>query len=205
MDIALAQLALVFLPGIIWASMNETYGTGPRITSVKLALHSFLFGVTTYSVLYLIYSVIGTEFSVHSIENHNTLLITDFIDEITWSIPLSILLSIFWLYAVRFRWVMKILSKIGASSRFGPEDVWSFTFNSTQAHVEYVDIRDLENGFIFSGFVNAYSENEEVREILLRDAIVYDAEGVEISRPPHLYLSRDRSNLWIEFPYREDQ
>ncbi len=204
MDTSLAQLALIFLPGIIWASLNETYGSSPKVSPTKLALQSFLFGITTYSVLYVVYSVAGFEFSASSLEDASTSALTKFADEIIWSVPLSLVLAIAWLYSVRHKWVMKFLFKIGASSRFGPEDVWSFTFNSTQPHVEYVDVRDCETGFVYSGWVNAYSETDDTRELLLVDAIVYSEEGDVISESPHLYLARPKSNIWIEFPYKEE-
>ena len=102
---------------------------------------------------------------------------------------------------------MKFLQKIGATRRYGGEDVWSHTLNSGQPHVEYVHFRDLENGYIFAGWVHVYSENENEgrRELLLRDVIVYDEEGTEISRLPNLYISRPSNNIWLEFPYKQEE
>jgi hypothetical protein len=99
---------------------------------------------------------------------------------------------------------MRLLHEIGATRRYGDEDVWSYTLNSDKALVEYVHFRDLENGYTFAGWVNTYSESEDHRELLLRDVIVYDEVGTEISRPPHLYISRPKNNIWLEFPYKEE-
>lgn len=203
MDLAVAQLALIFLPGIIWANLDRVYGTGVKSTAWEVTLKSFLFGIATYAVLYLIYSISGHEFSSTAINGDGGPHLKDFTDEIVWSVPLSLILAVLWLYMVKFRLVMKSLHKICATNRFGAEDVWSFTFNSTQAHVEYIHLRDIEQGFVFAGWVNAYSEDEEIREILLRDAIIYDENGSVISEAPHLYISRKRDNMWVEFPYSE--
>jgi hypothetical protein len=161
--------------------------------------------MSTYSVLFLIYSICGKNFGYLELaQDVEKLNFFELRDEITWSIPLSFCLSVLWLWAVRFRWLMKLLHKIGATSRYGDEDVWSFTLNSDQAHVEYIHFRDLENGYIFAGWVNTYSESEDHRELLLRDVIVYNEEGDEISRPPHLYISRPKNNIWMEFPYTKE-
>lgn len=203
MDLALAQLALIFLPGIIWASIDARYGVGLRPNQFTLVLRAFLFGVATHSLLYILYLSFGFSYGYAGvINNRPNVNILDFMDEIAISIPLSIVLSVLWLYAITYRLFMNILHYIGATKRYGDEDVWSFTLNSNQPHVEYVHIRDIKNGFVFSGWVNAFSENESIREILLRDAIVYNGEGEIISEPPHLYIARDKNDIWIEFPYR---
>jgi hypothetical protein len=205
MDFALAQLALVFMPGIIWANIDAKFGAGLRPNQPALVIRAFLFGMSTYSALYLIYAFCGKEFGYPTLgSNPERVNFFALKDEIAWSIPLSFALAIIWLWAVRFRLLMKFLHKIGASRRYGDEDVWSFTLNSDQPHVEYVHFRDLENGYIFAGWVNTYSESEDYRELLLRDVVVYDEFGEEISRPPHLYIARPKANIWMEFPYRKE-
>lgn len=203
MDFALAQLALVFLPGIIWANIDAKYGAGLKPQQTTLLIRSFLFGMTTYSVLFLIYAVCGKAFGYAELGSEvNRVDLIELRDEIVWSIPLSFALAVIWLWSVRFKIFMKFLHLVGATRRYGDEDVWSFTLNSNRAAVEYGHFRDLENGYIFAGWINTYSENEENRELLLRDVIVYDEEGSEISRSPFLYISRPRTNIWLEFPFR---
>lgn len=205
MDFALAQLALVFMPGIIWANIDAKYGAGLKPQQTTFIIRAFLFGMATYSALYLIYLMCGKPFGISNVPEPTKML--DFEqarDEIAWSIPLAFLLSIIWLWVVRYRLLMKLLHRIGASRRYGDEDVWSYTLNSNEPNVEYIHLRDLENGYVFSGWVNTYSESEEFREVLLSDVIVYDNEGVEVSKSPLLYLSRPKNNIWVEFPYRKE-
>lgn len=204
MDFALAQLALIFMPGIIWANIDAKYGAGLKPQQTTLIIRAFLFGMATYSALFIIYSVCGYNFGYASLgSNPKTLNLFVLKDEIAWSIPLSFVLSIIWLWVVRYRLLMRFLHCVGASRRYGDEDVWSYTLNLSKPHVEYVHLRDLEQGFIFAGWIDTYSESEDVRELLLHDVIVYDEEGDEISRSPYLYLSRPKDNIWIEFPYSE--
>ena len=66
-----------------------------------------------------------------------------------------------------------------------------------------VDVRDLDRGITYAGWVRAYSETGKLRELLLRDAIVLDKTGAVID-VPLLYLARQDSDVHIEFPYREE-
>ena len=203
MDFAVAQLALIFMPGIIWAGIDARFGAGLKPNQIQLIIRSFLFGMATYSVLYIIYLYLGQEFGYSSIgDTPEHLDLFHLKDEIAWSTPLSFLLSICWLWSVRLKLLVKFLHKIGASRRYGDEDVWSYTFNSSEPYVEYVHVRDIENGFVFAGWVITYSEGEDNRELLLRDVIVYNDESVEVSHAPHLYICRPRASIWLEFPYK---
>lgn len=207
MDFALAQLALIFLPGVIWANIDAKYGAGLRPSETTLFIRAFIFGTTTYAVLFLIYAVAGREFGYLALASGlSGSALFSLKDEIAWAIPTSFVLSVIWLWIVRFRLVMRFLNWIGATKRFGDEDVWSFTFNSNKPNVEYVHVRDIEGGYIYAGWVNAYSENEDYRELLLSDAIVYTENAEEVSQAPLLYLARTKTNVWIEFPFnKEDQ
>ena len=204
MNLAVAQLALIFLPGIIWATIDAKYGSGLRPSQFTLILRSFLFGVAAHSVLYVFYTIVGFQYGYTEVVGGiDQPQLVAFMDEIFWSIPLALAMSIAWLFAVRNRFLARFLNWIGATRRYGDEDVWCFTFNSGQPHVEYVHVRDLPSGMTFAGWVNTYSENEPIRELLLKDAIVYNDTGNAVSEAPHLYIARDKNNIWIDFPYRE--
>src|ERR1019366_8179243 len=44
--------------------------------------------------------------------------------------------SIVWLYFVKFNLLTRFVQLIGATKRFGDEDVWDFTFNARDRNVE---------------------------------------------------------------------
>lgn len=48
----------------------------------------------------------------------------------------------------------------------------------------------------------AFSETERLREIRLRDAIVYDFEGNLLFESPRIYLARKMDDIDTEFPYK---
>jgi hypothetical protein len=63
-----------------------------------------------------------------------------------------------------------------------------------------VHFRDFQQRVTYAGIVEIFSESGKLREIVLRDVIVYDFEGAEMYRVPRLYLARERENIHIEFP-----
>lgn len=94
----------------------------------------------------------------------------------------------------------QISSKIPVHKKYGDEDVWDFTFNSSDVETEYVHFRDFEHQLVYAGWVNAFSETNKLRELVLRDVIVYNFDGEEFYRTPLLYLARAPENIHIEFP-----
>ena len=198
------QLALVFLPGLIWAQIDASYAAKVNQGQVKFILKVFLFGLFTHLISFVGYRLVGKEFSGLDIDatNRTLLLLDSFVDEIAISTLLSLVLAVVWLYLANYKIPVRALNWIRATNRFGDEDVWDFTFSSSQPDVQYVHVRDLDKGIIYGGWVRAFSETGELRELLLRDAIVYDFQKREI-QVPLLYLARDRHNIHIEFPYRK--
>lgn len=130
---------------------------------------------------------------------------TNFTDEIIFATLIGFVLSIIWIYASTHKWLSRFLQRIGATRRFGEEDVWEYTLNSSMPAVEYVHFRDFENQFVYCGWVGAFSESEKLREIVLRNVKAYDFEGVERFETPLLYLARKPESIHIEFPYRPDE
>ena len=127
----------------------------------------------------------------------------DFADEILWSSVAALVFSFTWIYGSTRRWMTRFLNRVGAATTHGKEDIWDLTFSRLHAEVEYVHVRDLERGITYAGWVRAYSETGRPRELLLRDAIVWDKTGADIS-VPLLYLARQDTDMHIEFPYREE-
>ena len=70
MDFALAQLALVFMPGIIWANIDSKYGAGLKPQDTILIVRAFLFGMASYTALFLIYYFCGKEFGYAELANN---------------------------------------------------------------------------------------------------------------------------------------
>ena len=203
-DLLFIQLAVVLLPGLIWTQLAATYAMKERPRPAEFVVRAFFFGILTYMVVYFMYGWFGREFSKPLVGDSQQLLHVDFADEILWSSGAALVFSFVWIYGSTHRWMTRFLNLVGAATTHGREDIWDLTFSRLQAEVEYVHVRDLERGITYAGWVRAYSETGKLRELLLRDAIVWDNTGGNIE-VPLLYLARKDSDLHIEFPYQEEQ
>jgi hypothetical protein len=159
--------------------------------------------MVTYAVTFLIFTALGRPFAVLKFDAQaNSTLVTGPIAwEVIWAIVVSFVLSVIWLYVTNYKILTRLLQFIKATKTYGDEDVWDFTFNSSQAAVEYVHYRDFENKVVYSGWVNTFSETDKLRELVLRDAQVFDFEGQKLFEVPLLYLARKPDSIHLEFPY----
>ena len=203
-DIILVQLAIIFLPGLIWAQIDARYAAKESPGQAEFLIRAFLFGMSTYAITYAGYRVLGQSFSDFSIDGESStrLLRGEFVDEIIASATLSFVLAVFWIYLANYKLLNKLLFLMKATSKYGHEDVWDFTFASSGEEVEYVHVRDFRRGIIYAGWVHVFSETGKLRELLLKDVIIYDGEGRQTGTVPLLYIAKDGSDIHIEFPHR---
>jgi len=206
-DLLILQLAVIFLPGIVWAHLDASYAAKVKPSEGEFLLRAFLFGITAYAVEFLIYTAIGRPFSMADLSEASTkeIVSRDVLFEVLWAVAIGAVLAVAWLYLARYKLLTRLLQLIGATKKYGDEDVWDFTFNSNDAAVEYVHFRDLEHRFVYAGWVNSFSESDKLRELVLLDVIVYNFDGEELYGTPRLYLARSPDAIHIEFPYRQSE
>ena len=182
---SLVIFCVFFLPGIIWnliaIKYNHSRYRSPSDT--MFIIQSIVLSGFTYSIIYLIIYLFHLNLT-------NTLIVFC-------SIPLAFILSLGDLALGRSKLVPKFLKFLRLTDRYGNEDVWEHLLNKQIQ--EYVDIRDLENKFIYSGRVRLFSDSEKIRELYLTEVIVYDLEGNEIYNVPQMYISRPSETVIMEF------
>ncbi|MEQ8964402.1 MAG: DUF6338 family protein [Azospirillaceae bacterium] len=206
MDAFLFQIAIVFVPGFIWASMDVRFGRKRRPSQFDFLVLTLIYGLICYAVVFVVYVLKGQDFSILDVEvgGRSSISLQTVADGIAVSIPVSIVLSVVWLLQSNRKWVVRSLQWMGITKSFGDEDVWDYSFTSGDYGMDYINFRDMEYGLTYSGWVDAFSETDRLREILLTDVIVYDSKSGELLYDtPTLYVSRHREHITIEFPARE--
>jgi len=195
------EIALIFLPGFVWMKIHTKYGAKGDISQFDMILNAFLFGVIAYATLYIIYWRYGFTMHVLTIDVDSKKLVQPelFIDIVA-ATGIAIVLAIVHLYAENFKLFTRFVQWIRATKTYGDEDVWDFVFNSSSHSANYVHLRDFENRVVYAGYVNVFSESGQLRELLLRDVIVYNFDSEEMYKAPRMYLARDREKVHIEFP-----
>lgn len=203
------QIAIVFLPGIIWATIDARFGRGVRPTEFYLVLRAFLFGLVAHGITFLIYGVLNWPYELPQIteatkpvwgDSPQPIFEARLVHEILMAIGVASILAIGWLYLSNYKIIVRGLQAIRATRRYGDEDVWDYTFNSRDASVEYVHVRDFANELTYAGWVDVYSDSGTQRELTLRDVQVFDFEGIMKYETPRMYLAMKSEDIHIEFP-----
>jgi len=89
------------------------------------------------------------------------------------------------------------------SNKYGDINLYSHFLNSL--NMDPVYFRDLKSNLTYHGMVELFSENDEIREIVLTNVRVYYNEGkseeiMEIYKLNYVYLSRLKDDILIELP-----
>ncbi len=161
-----------------------------------------MYGLATYTAVYLVYQLLGRPFSAVEVSGTDkpTLMLGQFVDEILVSIPVSIVLATLWVAATSHKLLTRMLQRVGATKKYGDEDVWDFMFNSSNVAAKFVHFRDFDKMLVYAGYVQTFSESGKLRELVLRDVVIYDFSGKEVTKAPKIYLARDPSDIHIELP-----
>lgn len=207
MDIFFFQLVVIFIPGIIWERVDCAYGREHPKEQWDVIRRSFVFGLASYGVLYGAAWILGHFFGdlglkMPQLKKEEAFLDVSTFREILLASMVAVFCSILWLYVTNYKLITRFLQWIGATKRYGDEDIWEFMFNSRRAEVEYVHLRDFDKKLAYAGWVEAFSESEKQRELVLRDVNVFDFDGNLIMETARVYLARKAENIDIEFPYR---
>jgi hypothetical protein len=196
-------LGVLFIPGLAAAWLYRRYGSRRDMSEPAFFLCSFVFGVFAYALTGAVYSVCNESLLALELlsEEPDVVLLGGIWVDIIVATVFALLLSIGALYVDNKKLAARLLQKIGATNRYGDEDVWDYTFNSRQPFVQYVQVRDHARGIVFSGWVDAFSETEKVRELVLRDAQLHDFDGKLVYEMPYIYLARPETDMHIDFPH----
>lgn len=208
MNTLVLTLALIFLPGIIWARLDARYARQSKPSQTELLINVFVFGLVAYLATYLVYlipcvSAVGSfNLTVIAIEDGAAATLQrSVVDDILVATAMSLLLAPGWLMIQRRKWVVRFLKWIGATNRYGDEDVWDYILSSDDPRSLFVNVRDEQTGQTFAGFVEVFSEAPGLRELVLSEVKGFDTltgeETVAVSR---MYLARDPVGMTLEFP-----
>lgn len=93
--------------------------------------------------------------------------------------------------------INNIAIKIRASKKVNDENLFSIFLGDKD--ISWVYIRDIRNSLTYKGWIYSFSENEESKEIVLREVTVYTyPETIKLYDLPSIYLNFGKENLIIE-------
>lgn len=118
-NLLILQLAVIFLPGIIWARLDAGFAAKVKPSDIEFFLRAFLFGLATYAAEFLLFTAFGLPFTMADLGNaaSKEIVSKDVALEIAAALAIGLVLSVIWLYGSRNKWLPRILQKIGATTR----------------------------------------------------------------------------------------
>lgn len=210
------RLLLLFFPGIISYYIVDALTVHRERRSYEVFLFAYVYGLLSYGLyalgrsLFIVVRGISitadsAEFRApvpdriafaKSLSDSNVPINFAEIGFVTF---IAVAFALFLSFAINRKWLFSIAKRFKVSNKFGDPDVWSFVFNS--GDVTWATLRDIEQGFMFSGYVRAFSDVEESAELVMTEVIVYNEKtGEELYRADRVYLARAKNNLTIEIP-----
>jgi hypothetical protein len=111
------------------------------------------------------------------------------------SIPLAVLAC----YAYEYKWLNVLGQTIGATTRFGNEDIWNLFQQNADLKGKWATVRDHKLNLYYYCWIQAFSDSGKERELFLREVHVYDESAARLLHKTQLmYLSRNSDDLTIE-------
>lgn len=197
------KLILLLIPGSLACIIYERLTIHKQWTSFKFITNSILFGGISYLIA-------GVIFSLYKYDESFKL----FWDNLpTKDIPYNVILKSSLISIIvgfvstgidNYKLINKFGKYIHLTNKYGDENLFSYFLNAKE--VDEVYVRDIENKLTYHGFVNSFSETDEIKELVLLDVVVYDYEtSKELYSLDKIYLSKSKENLIIELPYKTKQ
>jgi len=204
-NLLILQLAVIFLPGIIWARLDAGFAAKVKPSDIEFFLRAFLFGLATYAAEFLLFTALGLPFTMADLGNASTkeIVSKDVALEIAAALVIGPVLSVISGCMGRATngcrdSCKKLAPRRDSATRtcgISPSIQPIFTQNTC----------DFEHQLVYAGLMDIFSETGKLREVVLRDVIVYNFDGEEMYRTPRLYLARAPENIHIEFPRGEPE
>ena len=200
----LIRIILLVLPGIASSSLYR-HLRGRRTRKdwedfLEILVFSFLcytiYGLVGYA-LSLLYPADDPLAAFRALTNESVQIDKPVARAIVWAlviaIPVAFLASYIDEYKIinRFGWFIK------ATKRIGDEDIWDY-FNRSP-DIVWVTVRDHKLDLNYYGWIEAFSDSEEERELLLRKVEVYKNSTAEfLYESDVVYISRKPDDLTID-------
>ncbi|MBW1616974.1 MAG: hypothetical protein JRJ49_10715 [Deltaproteobacteria bacterium] len=192
------KLLLLFLPGIICSYIVDTFTNHEKRTQFQFIINSYVYGLLSYIVYYLIFILINHKeskiyFLKALIDSKSDISYEEIISVCIVSIALAVIFTCMHNYKLHFN----LFKKLKITKKSGHIDVWGYFMNSPD--VSWISVRDIENNLIYDGYLSAFSDSFKDAEILLWNVCVYKNDTAELLyKVKYQYLSLDKSKIIIE-------
>lgn len=201
------KLIILVIPGALGAIIIERLTVHKRQWSpFKFVVNSILVGLIAYLVNELVVGFVNWFASPGNSLSHLSIW-DDLINPKSSAIPYAeVMFACLTGIALGFlitkgdtnKWLNWVAQWLNLSHKYGDENLFSYYLYDLN---EYVYVRCKRQGFTYMGLVRAFSETEEIKELVLKDVTVYDYEtSSPLYELKELYVSLLKDDVVIELP-----
>jgi Family of unknown function (DUF6338) len=215
------EILFLLIPGIIALGVVKSIGPKRPRSDFESGLQIFIYGVACYLLVGFLEGLLlwhrmvavkppnGRTF--WQVIGHSSLGLATLKPEagmdsgqIVFATCIAVVLGCVVANVQRYSLAHRLLAYLKLSSRLNDVDIWTFVLNSPDVGM-WVTVRHHDNGKVYQGWVRAFSDGGDEREILLGDVTVYAAlpetnDMVKVDSVPILYLGLDRKSIVLEMP-----
>lgn len=204
------RLLILFLPGMISSLAVSNLTTHRELKPADHILPSFIYGFLVHVAYNLGARSWNTRFSeVYLFPEYQLLPKSErdseqiAVEAILYSIAVGLPFALLIAAAINHKVLNRVARALQVTRKFGDRDVWSFVMNAPGT--PWVVVRDSLKSLYYLGAVDAFSDEENTRELYLRNVRVYDNDtGDELYQTAEMYFSFPRDSMVIEMPGREE-
>ncbi len=206
------KLLFLFLPGIIFCIFYERWNLCSKKEFNMFVIHSFIWGVISYSIYYLIIKISPIKQEIFFINDLLNINNTDLhYNEILWSCLIAFILVYTISYLKnhnsknellkKYSFINKIYNKIRPTFVEESQCVWAHVLGNQKSYDNsgWVKIHNIKENIIYYGFVQNYSDNINDNELYISDVQVLSEDEKIIKEIDALYVGKKSNDIIIEF------
>ena len=197
-------LIFIFLPGILALLVSERLTEHPERKNYELFVYALVLGCIAHIVYGLLAALSHTLPAGYRLDEDRWIELM--LDDSQLTIQtrvvaitaiLGVLLGLLLAYAANHSWLHRLAHRLRVSRKFADNDVWGYLMNSGM--VGWIVVRDHSKNLMYQGYVATFSTTEDPRELILRDATVFEnSSGTKLYDVSSLYLSFEKKDVAIE-------
>jgi len=199
-------IVFLFFPGLVCAIVTMKLTTHGNVRSVDYVIPTLVYGF----LIYVAYSWIASVLPSYVALPHVNLLLPESRQQVaqspvvlTVATIIGIVIAFVSAAALNGKILHKIARILGVTRKFGDKDVWNYVMNSEKT--DWLVVRDKELGIYYVGRITVYSDDEEVRELMLAETKAYDnLNGEELYDAGTMYFSFPSTGIILEIPPKRD-
>jgi len=204
-DSFLIRICILILPGLVgyktYKILKSSSKESKKIRNFEDFLFILLFSFISYLLVFFIKL---TVFHIFNYEITNSMLYAildnnlklDFF-EIYFSLIISIIIGIISAIISNHKLVFNFLQMLKITKHFGDEDIWTYLHNSKDT--DWFAIRDYKCDLLYYGYISAFSDPGELRELIISEVDIYtNSTGEYLYSTDNIYICRNEHDLSIE-------